>query len=131
MPDWLKALLLSAAICGAIAVLAWLSVVCERAHAFDSGQYEGVDPKTRAWFKSVRSPHGVPCCDISDGHITTWTRKPGDSHYWVPIEGELREVPHEAVITETSHPEGESVVWYVRQGPDSVYIRCFVPGRGV
>jgi hypothetical protein len=26
---------------------------------------------------------------------------------------------------------GEAVVWYVRQGPDSIYIRCFVPGGGV
>lgn len=101
------------------------------ARAFDAGQYEGVDPKLRSWFQGVKSPHGVPCCDISDGHVTTWERKPDDEHYWVPIDGEMRQVPTEAVITETSHPEGETVVWYVRQAGGTVYIRCFVPGRGV
>ena len=25
----------------------------------------------------------------------------------------------------------EAIVWWVQQGPDSVYIRCFVPGGGV
>ena len=131
MPEWVKALLLSVAIILGIAFCAYMSVLMWPAHAFDSGQYEGVDPGIRSWFKSVRSPHGVPCCDISDGHVTTWERKPDDDHYWVPIEGELRQVPHEAVITTTSHPQGETVVWYVRQGPDALYIRCFVPGRGV
>lgn len=108
-----------------------LAAIGPLAPVFDSGQYEGVDPKLRAWFKSVRSPHGVPCCDISDGHITLWERKPGDDHYWVPIEGELRQVPTEAIITTAAHPEGETVVWYVKQGGGSIYIRCFVPGRGV
>lgn len=112
----------------AILILITLPVSC---NAFDNGQYEGVDPGLRAWFKSVRAKSGVPCCDISDGHITTWERMPDDDHYYVPIDGKLWQVPPEAVITETSHPTGETVVWYIRQGPDTYYIRCFVPGRGV
>ena len=54
-----------------------------------------------------------------------------DNHYWVPIEGEWRQVPTEAIVHNAGNPIGEAVVWYVRQGPDSVYIRCFVPGGGV
>lgn len=99
---------------------------------FDDGsQYEGVDPNVRSWFKGVRSPHGVPCCDISDGHQTTWDKRPGDERYWVPIMGEWRPVPPEAVINNAGNPVGEAVVWYVRQGADTVYIRCFVPAGGV
>jgi hypothetical protein len=95
-----------------------------------AGQYDDVDPATRSWFKGVRSPRGVPCCDIADGHRTTW-RGDGDGHYWVPIEGEWRLVPPEAVINNAANPVGEAVVWYVRQGPDAIYIRCFVPSGGV
>ena len=34
------------------------------------GQYDEVPEHLRKWFKGVRSPHGVPCCDIADGHPT-------------------------------------------------------------
>lgn len=98
--------------------------------AFDSGQYEGVDSDIRAWFKSVRSPHGVPCCDMSDGHKTEF-KTDDKGHYFVPIYGEWHLVPPEAVITSQGNPNDTAIVWYVRQGPDSVYIRCFVPTSGV
>jgi hypothetical protein len=90
-----------------------------------------LSPEQKAWFKSVRSPHGVPCCDVSDGHRTTWRADPVNGHYWIPIEGEWREVPPEAVVNNAGNPVGEAVVWYIRQGPDAVYIRCFVPSGGV
>lgn len=121
-----------------VAMLMFLSVVIWPAHSFDNGQYEGVDPAIRSWFKSVRSPHGVPCCDISDGHQTTWDKRAGDERYWVPIDGEWVPVPPGAVIHNAGNPVGEAIVWYVRQGPPpipggppNVFIRCFVPGGGV
>ena len=110
-----------------IASLAGLPIT---AQALDNGQYGGVPDNVRSWFKSVRSPHGVPCCDISDGHRTSYDMR-SDNHYWVPIEGEWRQVPSEAIVYNAGNPVGEAVVWYVRQGPDAVYIRCFVPGGGV
>lgn len=113
-----------------VAGIALLLAAASPALSFDSEQYEGIDPKIRDWFKSVRSPHGVPCCDVSDGHRTAYDQRP-DNHYWVPIDGEWVQVPAEAVIYNAGNPVGEAVVWYVRQGPDSVYIRCFVPGGGV
>jgi hypothetical protein len=33
------------------------------AHAADRGRYENVPDDVRTWFKGVRSPTGVPCCD--------------------------------------------------------------------
>jgi hypothetical protein len=100
------------------------------ATAFDNGQYGGVPDNVRSWFKSVRSPSGVPCCDISDGHRTTW-RGSKDGGYEVPIEGEWRPVPPESIVHNAGNPVGEAVVWYVRQDANKVYIRCFVPGEGV
>lgn len=113
-------------------VIALLSAVPIAAMAFDNGQYEGVDPNVRAWFKSVRSPHGVPCCDIADGHRVSYEIDPKiESGYRAFFEGEWREIPKDALVTNAGNPVGEAVVWYVVQGPDSIYVRCFVPGGGV
>jgi len=101
------------------------------APAFDNGQYGDVPDHIRSWFKGVRSPNGVPCCDIADGHRTTWDKHPGSDNYWVPIAGEWREVPPEAVVYNAGNPVGEAVVWYVQQGENIYHIRCFVPGGGV
>jgi hypothetical protein len=54
-----------------------------------------------------------------------------DNHFWVPIEGEWRQVPAESVVHNAGNPVGEAMVWYVRQGPSEIYIRSFVPGEGV
>jgi hypothetical protein len=101
------------------------------AASLDRGEFGDVPDNVRSWFKSVRSPHGVPCCDIADGHRTTWDKHPGDERYWVPIEGEWRPVPNEAVVHNAGNPVGEAVVWYVWQAGPTLYIRCFVPGGGV
>ena len=101
--------------------------------AFGSGEYGDVPDNVRTWFKNVRSPHGVPCCDIADGHRTPYDirtqRGADDSGYWVPIAGVWRPVPTSAVVYDAGNPVGEAVVWYVPQG-NTFYIRCFVPGGG-
>ena len=119
--------------------IAALSSLPFAAAAFDDGQYNNVPDNIRSWFKSVRSPHGIPCCDMSDGHRTAYdmrsciAREDGRSPlcYWVPIEGEWRQVPPEAIVYNAGNPVGEAVVWYVQQGANSFHIRCFVPGGGV
>lgn len=98
--------------------------------AVDNGQYGDVPDNVRSWFKSVRSPRGVPCCDMSDGHRTTWRSGPAGG-YEVPIEDQWVSVPPEAIIYDAGNPVGEAVVWYVKQGATVFYIRCFVPGGGV
>jgi hypothetical protein len=111
------------------ALIAALSSLPQAASAFDNGQYKDVPDNVRSWFKSIRSPHGVPCCDIADGHRTDYDMRPDG--YWVPIAGEMRHVPPEAIVYNAGNPVGEAVVWYVRQGANTYYIRCFVPGGGV
>jgi hypothetical protein len=113
-----------------VLTIALLSGAPFAATAFDNGQYKDVPDNIRSWFKSVRSPRGVPCCDIADGHRTDFEMR-ADNHFWVPIEGEWRQVPAESVVHNAGNPVGEAVVWYVRQGPGNIYIRCFVPGEGV
>ena len=115
----------------AISVLVPITV-----QAFDNGQYENVDPNIRSWFKGVRSPHSVPCCDIADGHPTDYKTDEG-GHYFVPILGIPNGpdpawilVPPEAVITSQGNPNDTAIVWYVRQ-QGGIHIRCFVPTSGV
>ncbi|MGJ4895503.1 MULTISPECIES: hypothetical protein [unclassified Bradyrhizobium] len=98
------------------------------AAAFDNGQFDNVPPDIRAWFKSVIAPNGVPCCDVSDGHRTTYDVR--DGTYWVPIEGRWMPVPERAIIRDRGNPIGEAVVWYVHHRGD-IIISCFVPADAV
>jgi hypothetical protein len=94
------------------------------------GQYAQYSDQQRAWFKSIRSPGGVPCCDVADGHLTEWRQT--SAGYMVPIGGEWRLVPAAAVVYNAGNPVGEAIVWYRDYGPqiddpDRYLIRCFVP----
>jgi len=112
-------------------ILVALVALSSSAYAFDNGQYESVDPKIRHWFKNVRSPNGIPCCDIADGHSTTWRRSETPGYeYDVPIESNWTPVPSEAIVKNSNNPTGEAIVWYVKQMGNSYYIRCFVLGSG-
>jgi len=94
------------------------------AAAVDRGQFENVPENIRSWFKSVRNPSGGLCCDIADGHRTSYDVRRGA--YWVPIEGAWWQVPERAVVRDAGNPLGEAVVWYVSIN-GNVTIRCFVP----
>jgi hypothetical protein len=102
------------------------------AFAFDNGQWSNVPDHVRSWFKSVRSPNGVPCCDISDGHRTDYDIRPDGYYVPVPWKPPGKEnwipVPPEVVLHNAGNPVGDAVIWYVES---SQYIRCFVPGGGV
>ena len=102
-------------------ILGALIFVSGTALAVDRGQFENVPDDIRTWFKGVRSPAGVPCCDISDGHRTEYEVRAGA--YWVPINGLWWQVPEKAIVR---NAVGEAVVWYVSLR-GSVEIRCFVP----
>jgi hypothetical protein len=101
----------------------------------DNGQIPpNVPDNIRSWFKSVRSPNGVPCCDIADGHRTTWravAETEEDSGYEVPIGDQWVPVPKRAIVYNAGNPVGEAIVWYTQQGTAAPYIRCFVPDGGV
>ena len=95
--------------------------------AHDNGQFGNVPPEVRAWFKGVKSPNGIPCCDIADGHRTDYDMR--NNKYWVPIDGKWMIVPDEAVVNNDGNPTGDAVVWYTLYN-GTIYIRCFVPGGG-
>ena len=105
-------------------VLGALILVSGTARAVDHGQFENVPDDIRAWFKGVRSPGGVPCCDTSDGHRTEYDVRQGA--YWVPIDGLWWRVPEKAIVRNAGNPLGEAVVWYVSLR-GNIEIRCFVP----
>lgn len=99
-----------------------------------AAEWGDVPANIRSWFRSVRSPNGVPCCDMADGHRTDYEVR--STGYWVPIGGEMVRVPDEAVVYNAGNPIGDAIVWYVPQTPTEAnptrfYIRCFVPGGGV
>lgn len=98
------------------------------ARAVDRGQFGDVPEDIRNWFKSAVSPSGVPCCDVADGHRTTYEVRGGQ--YWVPIDGLWWPVPERSVIRDHGNPVGEAVVWYVYHG-GGVVISCFVPTDAV
>ncbi len=108
----------------AIVALALMTPVLAR----DNGQFSNVPPDIRAWFESVRSKNGIPCCDIGDGHRTDYDMRA--SHYYVPINGKWIQVPDDAVVENYGNPTGDAVVWYT-EFKDAVIIRCFVPGPGL
>jgi hypothetical protein len=105
--------------------------------ARDNGEWTNAPSNVRDWAKRVRSPQGVNCCDVSDGHKTDYEIR--GNAYFIPNpenpEAPWLRIPPEAVITEYGNPVGEAVVWYVPQraggGEVEFYIRCFVPGAGL
>ena len=100
-------------------------------YAFNQdGQYDDVPDHIRQWFQKQRSPQGVPCCNIADGHPTEDDIR--GNFYFVPNpmdeNGPWVKVPPEAVIQNSKNPNGSAVVWYVIQNGNTIYVRCFVPG---
>jgi hypothetical protein len=102
-------------------------LVCTSVVAHDDGQFTNASPAVRAWFHNVKSPSGIPCCDIADGHRMEFQMR--KKRYWVPINGTWMPVPPEAVLSNVGNPVGDAIVWYSAYG-NQVVIRCFVPGGG-
>jgi hypothetical protein len=104
------------------------------AYAFNQdGQYDDVPDNIRQWFQNQRSPQGMPCCSVADGHPTEDDIR-GNSYY-VPNpmdqDGPWIKVPPEAVIYGSKNPTGTAIVWYVIYNGTTIYIRCFVPGAAL
>jgi len=121
-----------------VATLAFaIGALISTAAAFDNGQWTDVPDHVRSWFKSLRSPAGVHCCDIADGHRTNWEIR--STGYFIPNPmdptGDWIAVPPEAVVHNAGNPVGEAIVWWNAVPVDDedetgVFIRCFVPGDG-
>jgi hypothetical protein len=117
----------------AVAIGALLSTA---AAAFDNGQWNDVPEHVRSWFKSLRSPNGIHCCDVADGHRTDWEIRQTSYYIPNPIDptGEWIPVPDAAVVHNTGNPVGEAIVWWnviaIDEDQTGIFIRCFVPGDG-
>jgi hypothetical protein len=108
------------AILGAIATLCAL---LSAAFAKDNGQFGSAPADVREWFKSLKSPLGVPCCDTSDGtRLEDVDWRQDDGGYSVRIDGEWVRVPKEAVVDQLNRV-GFAIIW--RWGGK---LQCFLPG---
>jgi hypothetical protein len=96
------------------------------AFAIDNGQWNGVDPKVRDWFKSLRSPIGFPCCDFVDGARIEAPdyKENNDGSYEVFARGRWVHIPLDRVVKATNII-GYAVLWW-GNGIDVPY--CFMPG---
>lgn len=84
----------------------------------------------RAWFKSIKAPNGVPCCDISDGHPTEMERRADGIYIPDPLHagGPWLKVPEDRIVKGAANPVGVATVWYVTYpNTGETFIRCFVP----
>jgi hypothetical protein len=112
------------------------ALISTAALPFDNGQWNDVPDQVRSWFKSLRSPAGVNCCDVADGHRTDWEIRAAG--YFIPNPadpaGEWIPVPPEAVVHNAGNPVGEAIVWWnviaIDEDQAGIFIRCFVPSNG-
>ena len=104
-----------------------VSLLCVGAAlARDEGRWASSNPEIKKWFDKLASKRG-PCCSDADGFAVSdpdWESK--DGHYRVRLEGQWHDVPDDAVITEPNRV-GRTMIWPVKY-PDSIHIRCFMPG---
>jgi hypothetical protein len=86
----------------------------------------GHDEATSAWFKSLRSPNGIPCCDYVDGvrlEDPEW-RENDDGSFDVLARGKWNHVDAEHIVKATNRV-GYAILWWPN-GMD--HPSCFLPG---
>src|SRR3990167_7860371 len=84
----------------------------------------GVGAQERgARFKSIRSPGGISCCDVSDCKRTEAFWRDGSWQAKSRINGDIVTVPHSKVLEYPPSIDGDA---YLCEGPaGSIY--CFAP----
>lgn len=96
------------------------------AHARDlDGQYAQSD--NHDWVKSLHSPAGMWCCDISDGRTlldADWRSSEG--HYQVRYKDQWLDVKEDAVITQPNRL-GRTMAW-IGWHDGEAFVTCFLPG---
>ena len=98
-------------------------------------------PELNAWFKSLKSKIGEPCCDTGDGEHAEAEWDMARRGYRVLLKnpqapneaGQWFDVPYSAVI-ERPNIGGIAMVWwspvYDMDGTMTPKWRCFIPGAG-
>ena len=109
-----------------VAVLLILLLAWSYAYPRDP-QHQYDSSPNHEWVKSLHSPRGDWCCDITDGHAVLdadWDSK--DGHYRVRVEGQWVDVPDSAVIAEPNRL-GQTIVWLTHVSGVPI-VTCFLPG---
>lgn len=110
-----------------VGVFVAMSLLCVGAAlARDDGRWASTSPELKKWFDRLASKRG-PCCSDADGFVLSdvdWESK--DGRYRVRLDGQWHDVPDDAVITEPNRV-GRTMIWPIKH-PNSVHIRCFMPG---
>ena len=104
------------------ALLSWQHAVQAR----DNGQYVGLDPEMKRWFKGLSSEKG-PCCADADGSVikdSDWESR--DGHYRVRVGEEWVNVPDDALV-KVPNRYGPTMLWLQYYDGHPVP-RCFMPG---
>jgi hypothetical protein len=142
MPDWLKALILSAIICGTIAVLSWLSVVLWPAHAEG---WDTDDPDLASWFATQVVKH---CCDRRDAYLADGIDGDGENIIAVITDGSANErydkpaipngtrivVPRDRIKLSPPVPGGHAVIFLSKDysvPPENRNVYCYFPRYGL
>jgi hypothetical protein len=105
-----------------------LTLAASGADAAGPSEKWGHDPQTSQWFKSLRSPQGVSCCDYVDGvrlEDPEW-RQTEDASYEVFARGAWHKIPPEHVVTATNRV-GYAILWWPAGYEEP---SCFLPGAG-
>lgn len=124
MPHTARAALVAALLILAAAALAAVAFSWG-AYARDTGQW-GHDAATSEWFKSLRAPNGIPCCDYADGvrlEDPDWRENP-DGSYAVFAKGAWHAIDKDHIITATNRV-GYAIVWWPEHWD---HPSCFMPG---
>ena len=91
----------------------------------DEGRY--ATSPNHEWVKSLHSPAGAWCCDISDGRALVdadWRSR--DGHYQIRLREDWLDVPDSAVIKEPNRI-GQVIVWLTYRDGFPV-VNCFLLG---
>lgn len=107
---------------------------CLSATARDNGQWNGLDPETRQWFKDLKNDRGVSCCSEMDGRQVDDVdyHQNDDGSYEVNLGNRWIHVDQEHVINPKNRKVEYAIVWpftyRVPRDKNSAY--CFMPGTG-
>lgn len=115
---------------GGIIALIALVIAALGALARVAGAHDHSRPDLTPWFDKLKSNAGALCCTGNDGTRLAdadWRSSKGG--YQVFLDGDWRDVPEGAVVTEPNL-SGRTMVWPRRSYLGGLRIICFMPGPG-
>ncbi len=106
----------------AVLAVMWALLIAANAFARDSGQWEGLDPRIKEWFESLKQPDHprVSCCGEADAYEADNFEVEGD-HYVAIITGHRAvntiplgsriPVPRQKMKYDAGNPTGHGIIF--------------------